>query len=98
MNKHDDGRLKMAVGRSETGDNCSRAELQFPVPAGEQEFLATLMQFMRSAKQCPDRGVARAARRRETALGFRIRMSLQERRRVPVRRGQGGPTKRRAAL
>ena len=82
-----------AEGRSEDGNQKSetrspRAELVFPIPVGEQDFLATLMQFMRSAKRCQDREVARAARRWETAIEFRIRMTLQERGRTTERSGQ----------
>ena len=100
-----------AEGRSEDGNQKSEtrspgAELVFPIPVGEQDFLATLMQFMRSAKRSQDRDVARAARRWETAIEFRIRMTLQERGRAGKKRrhpaalqsGDGAVTSSRSAL
>jgi len=47
------------------------------LPSGEKDFLAALMQFMRSAKRSQDREVANAARRWESAIEFRIRLAMQ---------------------
>jgi hypothetical protein len=48
----------------------------------EQQFLNTLLQFTRSARQSQVPEVARAAREWERVLVFRIRVSLQQREKI----------------
>jgi hypothetical protein len=60
-----------------------------PQLTGEQRYLESVMGFARGLKCSRDREIARAARDWESTLDFRIRMTMQERKRRATSRGQG---------
>jgi hypothetical protein len=59
-----------------------------PQPDGEELFLDQLMQFMRSAKRCQVPDVASAAREWERVIDYRIKVTMQERKRRDAARGR----------
>jgi hypothetical protein len=66
---------------NENGEQKTENTIPQGMADGEREFLATLIQFMRGLKRSQDRAVARAAREWEGTIAFRIRLTMQSRKR-----------------